>query len=255
MFCSIILVGHSQSWEVGGWIGTANYQGDLNPNFTLEHPGLAAGALLRYNFNTRLSVKVSGNYGEVFGNDAFSDEVFQRERNLSFDSKIYDGTLQFEFNFLKYEHGSEDHFFTPYLFGGISIFYFNPTTTFEGKTYDLQSLGTEGQFKGDEYALTQPALAFGGGFKVDISYDWSINLELSARRLFTDYLDDVSKTYPDMDDLEEARGEVAVQLSDRSYSGISQPGRQRGNSQDRDMYFFIGLTLAYNFARINCPYF
>ena len=137
----------------------------------------------------------------------------------------------------------------------MSIFYFNPQTTLNGETYDLQPLGTEGQFQGNEYLLTQPAIAFGGGFKIDISYDWSINLELSARRLFTDYLDDVSTTYPDFDDLEEARGDIAVQLSDRSLNGISEPGRQRGNSQDRDMYFFVGFTLAYNFAQVNCPYF
>lgn len=245
----------AQDWEAGIWVGTANYIGDLNPKFNLDNPSQAYGALVRYNFNKRLSLKFSGNYGTVVGNDAFSEDIFQRERNLNFESDIYDATLQFEFNFLKYVHGSEDHGFTPYLLGGVSLFSFNPTTTYEGQTYDLQPLGTENQFRGNEYALTQFALAFGGGIKFDLSFEWSINIEISARKLFTDYLDDVSGTYPDMEDLEEARGDIAVILSDRSFSNISEPGRQRGNSQINDSYVFLGVGLVYNFARINCPWF
>ncbi len=245
----------AQDWEGGLWIGTANYVGDLKPTFDLDNPGLAYGGIIRYNFDKRLALKFSGNFGSIVGNDAFSEDQFQRERNLNFESDVFDATLQFEFNFLKYIHGSEDNGFTPYLFGGISLFSFNPTTIHEGQTVDLQPLGTEGQFRGEEYALTQFAFAYGGGFKVDLSFEWSLNIEISARRLFTDYLDDVSTTYPDFEDLEEARGEVAVALSDRSFSGISEPGRQRGNSQNNDMYVFLGVGLVYNFARVNCPWF
>lgn len=45
--------------------------------------------------------------------------------------------------------------------------------------------------------------------KIDLSYRWSLNLELSARRIFSDYLDDVSTVYADKEDLEKLRGDVA----------------------------------------------
>ena len=37
---------------------------------------------------------------------------------------------------------------------------------------------------------------------MSFSYEWSFEFEISARKLFTDYLDDVSTAYPDIDDLE-----------------------------------------------------
>ena len=117
----------------------------------------------------------------------------------------------------------------------------------------LQPLGTEGQARGFEYDLTEVGLAYGGGIKFDLSYKWSINLEISARYLNTDYLDDVSTTYPDLTDLQETRGNIAVALSDPSLNqGLSEPGRQRGDSSNNDMFMFAGITLAYSFANVKC---
>lgn len=249
----------AQDWEVGGWLGGSHYFGDINANFKVQDPYVAGGAILRYNFNNRLSFKLSANVGKIGARDDKSPDAFQQNRNLSFTSRLIDGTAQFEFNFMKYEHGSNDNGFTPYILAGISIFHFNPRAEYEGEIHDLQPLGTEGQFKGDEYYLTQPAIAYGGGFKFDLNYSWSVNLELSTRRLFTDYLDDVSTQYPDLDNLDAMRGEIAVALSDRSLDGSGRrddnQGRQRGDSQKNDTYVFLGIGLVYNFARIKCFHF
>ena len=244
-----------QGWEAGGWIGMSHYYGDINSSFNVSSPGLAAGLVGRYNFNNRLCFKFSANYGNISADDADSKNSFEQTRNLSFKSVIFDGTGQFEFNFLPYDHGSKTNFYTPYLFAGLSVFYFNPLAEYEGEFYELRDLGTEGQFRGEEYYSLQGALAYGVGLKIDLSYEWSFNLELSARRLFTDYLDDVSTVYPDMDDLESLRGEVAVALSDRSIEdlGIGQEGRQRGDSNNNDSFAFLGLSLVYYFGDLRCP--
>ena len=243
----------AQDWEAGAWLGMTYSFGDINTEYRFDRPQIGFGVMSRLNFNRRLAAKFSGSFGQISGDDMLSNEPFQRERNLSFRSNVFDGTVQFEFNFMKYEHGSDDHFYTPYLFGGLSVFWFNPQAEYNGEWLNLQPLGTEGQFRGNEYNLIQPAMAFGGGFKFDLSYEWSINIEVSSRFLFTDYLDDVSELYPDMDDLVEARGPIAVALSDRSANqAIGESGRQRGNSQNTDIYMFAGFTLAYNFAAVKC---
>ncbi|MCI5082028.1 MAG: PorT family protein [Saprospiraceae bacterium] len=247
-------------WEAGFWLGTTNYFGDLNTSYDLSRPGLSGGIIARYNFNKRVAIKFSGSYGSVSADDAESSNAFERARNLSFESPIVDATAQFEFNFLPYTHGSKDEFFTPYLFAGLSGFYFNPKATFEGEVYELRELGTEGQFKGEEYYTVQGALTYGGGIKVDLSYEWSLNVEIGARYLFTDYLDDVSTVYPDREDLLRDRGEIAVALSDRSVeiegfddSTIGQPGTQRGNSNNNDTYIMFGVGLLYYFGDLKCP--
>lgn len=254
------IVSHAQrGWELGGWAGVSYYYGDLKPEFSLKKPGPAMGVIARWNFNERICLKFSGNATSVGADDADSDNAFQRSRNLSFQSFVVDGAAQLEFNFLPYVHGSKDEFYTPYLFGGFSVFHFNPKTEFGGEIVELRPLGTEGQFRGEEYYSIQGAATLGAGFKIDLNYRWSLNVECSIRRLYTDYFDDVSGVYADKDDIEALRGETALLLSDRSWEvesvdqTIGETGRQRGNSKDNDTYAFLGVGILYYFGDIRCP--
>ncbi|NRB47826.1 MAG: outer membrane beta-barrel protein [Saprospiraceae bacterium] len=261
LFLSIGTISMAQrGWEAGPWAGVSYYFGDLNTSYNLSKPQFAAGMIARYNFNNRLALKFSGNYGYILADDADSKNIYERARNLSFESPIIDASAQFEFNFLPYVHGSQEEYFTPYLFAGLSAFYFNPQAELNGELYELRALGTEGQFKGEEYFTVQGALNFGIGLKLDLSYEWSLNFELSVRQTFTDYLDDVSTIYPDESDLLRARGELAVQLSDRSITipGVVEEtlgieGRQRGDSSTNDSYLFLGVGLVYYFGDLRCP--
>lgn len=251
-----------QGVELGGWIGTSYYFGDLNTKFDLMHPGPGAGLIGRYNFNTRLCLKFSANYGFIRADDVYSENAYERRRNINFRSHIGDFSGQFEFNFFPYIHGSRDKNFTPYLFAGFSAFYYNPYAVYDGeKTPSLRDLGTEGQFRGEEYSTFETGLNFGGGLKLDITEEWSLNFELSLRKLFTDYLDDVSTTYPDPDDIQAYRPnftEIALLASDPSLpdaegNKLGMPGRQRGNSKDNDSYNFFQIGLLYYFGNLKCP--
>ena len=253
-----VAVQAQRGYEVGGWLGTSYYFGDLNNNINLSMPGPAGGILARYNFNNRVCFSLSGNYGRVRADDARSDNAFERSRNLNFESDVIDGTAALEFNFLPYVHGSRDEFFTPYLFAGLSIYYFNPKANFDGQMIELRPLGTEGQFRGEEYYTVQSGLAYGTGLKISLSYEWSVNISLGARFLFTDYLDDVSTVYPDYDDLENLRGDLAVSLSNRSIpiagvGEVGEPGTQRGSANTNDHYVFLGVGMYYYFGDLRCP--
>lgn len=249
---------HAQmkGWELGGWLGASNYFGDLNTNWRVNRLHFAYGGGARYNFNDRLAVRLNVGAGRISADDADSKNIFENRRNLRFSSPIVDGSFVLEFNFLPYVHGHREFFFTPYVFAGPAFFYFNPQAEYEGVKYNLRDLGTEGQFKGEEYNLAQGALAYGLGFKTDLSYRWSLAVEFSGRKLFTDYLDDVSGTYADPRDINSLRGEVAVALADPSFEPkIGGRGRQRGNGKSNDMYAFINVGLYYYFGYIRCPAF
>ncbi len=257
---SSVMLSAQNGWEAGGWIGTSHYFGDLNTNFDLSKPGLAGGFVLRYDFNKRLALKLGGSFGSVSGDDALSDNLYQRARNLSFRSPLAEGLMQLEFNFFPYVHGDPDYFFTPYVLGGFNVFYFNPQAEIDNEWIELRPLGTEGQFKGEEYYTVQGGLAFGIGFKIDLNYYWSLNFEIGARKLFTDYLDDVSTVYPDLQDLEQLHGELAAQLSDRSIeiegvdtSNFGRAGYQRGDSSANDTYVLSGISIVYYFGGLKCP--
>lgn len=255
--CSILLPFATKAQkgpELGGWLGTSFYFGDLNTTLRITKPGIALGLTARYNFNNRVSARSTLSYGNVGADDATSQNNFERNRNLSFRSSIFDLSNVVEFNFFKYEHGSPTFNKTPYFFGGFNVFYFDPTASLDGRKYHLRDYGTEGQQPGNEYGFINAGLLLGGGIKIDVNRHISLNIEISTRFLFTDYLDDVSTVYPEKSVLQSARGEVAVALSDRSLvEGLGQAGRQRGDRKAKDQYTFAGVSVMRYFGGIECP--
>lgn len=259
LLCTLMstIVDAQRGPELGLAVGVSNYFGDLNTSYSLKRVGPAVALVGRHNFNNRMSIKFAGTYGRLQARDSDSENPFQRARNLSFRSPVIDGSLQIEFNFFPYIHGSPDHFFTPYVLLGAGFSYTNPKAFIDDRWVALQPLGTEGQPVGGEYSLGQPAIAFGFGIKTDLTYQWSLNVELSGRALFTDYIDDVSTTYPNLLQLQNIRGSLAARLSDRSGEvspePISEPGRQRGNSRNSDAYAFLTVGIMHYFGKVPCP--
>lgn len=243
-----------KGYELGGWLGTSYYYGDLNTTLKIVDPGLAGGLTARYNFNHRVSARGSLSVGSVGASDADSDNHFEQNRNLQFRSIFGDLTGLLEFNFFHYEHGHPTYNKTPYFFGGINLSYYDPTAELNNVKYKLRKLGTEGQPLGQEYGTITGGLVLGGGFKFDINRKVSVNIEIGTRFLFTDYLDDVSTVFPDKGTLKDTRGEVAVQLSDRSLiDGLGAEGRQRGDSKGNDRVVMAGIGIVRYFGGITCP--
>lgn len=252
------------SQEVGVSIGAANYYGDLNDHFGYKGIGPSAGFFIRQNIGTRFAFKTCFNYMKVGYNDAYSSRPFNQNRNLSFESDIFDITGQFEFNFLNYikniYYEDEGSPFTPYLSMGIGVFFFNPQAEYQGKVYDLQALGTEGQLDeyytgNSKYKLYNFALVYGGGLKYQATKNLVLGIDFSIRRTFTDYLDDVSGYYVPEISLPEADKGIAYQLYNRSkelgdYS--NKTGKQRGTLDGNDDYATFQLQVSWIFLNSSC---
>jgi hypothetical protein len=251
----------AQRNEIGVFLGTSYYLGDLNPSkhFLLSKP--AGGLIYRYVFNPRWAIKVSGMYGSVEGDDAVAK--FNETRNLSFKSHVFEVSPQLELNFLPYVTGNtKEDYFTPYIFAGISVFSFNPKAKFEGVWYDLKPLGTEGQgipqySNLKPYSLTNISFPFGLGFKYSVGKNVCIGAEWGLRKTVTDYLDDVSTTYADPELLTQQHGDIGATLADRSGDNLNNTGLQRGNpSGTNDWYAFAGAFITFKFnasGKNTCP--
>ena len=251
----------AQDIEAGLLLGTAQYQGDLSKQqYTLSETKPGFGGLFRYYFNPKFNLKASIMYGQISGDDAnYDDEKGRKRRNLSFRSHILEGSVQLEYNILPYVNNTELYKWAPYVFTGVSVFNFNPKAEYQGETYELQPLGTEGQGtqgEPDKYNLTQLSIPLGVGLKYSVGSGWNIGLEAGLRKTFTDYLDDVSSDYPDPSVFDD--GSIANKLYDRSdeVEGIDQQvhgeGSQRGNPDDDDWYTFFGFTITKTFRETGC---
>lgn len=237
--------------EIGGWVGVSHYFGDLNTDYSLNDPGPAFGIVARQNFNERLCLVGGINYSRVGARDEDSQNTVEKSRNLSFKSNVFDASLGLEFNFFTYIHGDKRYYYTPYASAGIVVAKFNPTAELNDVKYNLRDFNTE---TSASYATVSPGIQFGVGFKWDLSYRWSFNVGLQARRLSTDYLDDVSTVYPDLNSLQGGPTGIAAQLSDRSgVEGFATAGNQRGNSLNNDTYAFIHISMVRFFTQLECP--
>jgi hypothetical protein len=266
LLCCLLLTvttAHAQEHEIGGWAGITNFFGSINNTFGWKDVKPAGGLFYRYNLNKRFAAKVMVSYGEVAGDDSKSDNAFDRQRNLSFRSRVADIAGTFEFNFFKYNKNNPKHNgFTPYIATGFGLFFFNPEAFYKGQWYFLQPLGTEGQndpsYSGvKKYKLYSFEVPLEGGFKIHLKKNWSANIFASAHETFTKYLDDVSGTYASTASLPGGSHGIAAKLADRSGEvndgvNIGKPGYQRGNGR-YDQYVFVGVAITYTFMSLKCP--
>ncbi len=253
----------AQDWEFGGMGGISVYGGDLAKDVIAHNEIHAAyGGLLRHNFNPYITLKSNIYYGTISGDDANQDKQILINRNLSFQSTILDIGAQAEINFSGFETTDPKKRTSLYGLIGLSVFRFNPKTEFNNRMVELQPLGTEGQGttsfdERDKYALTQISIPIGGGIKHAFSKHWSIGFEAGLRKTFTDYLDDVSKTYVSPEVLTATHGKIAAKVSNRSGEVLDEPWQvdsksNRGNSTLKDWYYFAGVTLTYTVVPDRC---
>ncbi|MBV7528966.1 DUF6089 family protein [Chitinophaga sp. sic0106] len=251
--------------ELGVSIGTAHYFGDLNTRRALNAMKPSVGIYYRKYFNDYVGVRAHGRYMQLGYSDVYNDNEFQRRRNLSFNTDLFELAFQGDFNFFRFEPGSLDRRFSPYFTGGISVFRYNPYAYLDGQKYFLQPLHTEGQGTSvyperKPYSLLSYAWLIGGGFKYNISRKVNVAIEAVYRYTETDYLDDVSTTYAGASAFPpgfNGQPSVAYQLQDRS-GAVGDPlgvkGFQRGNSRDKDQFITIELSISILFTSYHCKF-
>jgi hypothetical protein len=262
-FVSVATLSQAQYFEFGMFGGVSNYQGDLAPvAFKPSETHLAPGMFIKYNFNKFVSIKTSYYHGKISGYDSHYLDPFRQKRNLSFESNIDEISLFGEVYLTGYQPHKKKNLLSPYVFGGVGMFNFNPRAFYNGAWYDLQPLGTEGQGTNaypdrKPYSLWQVCLPLGLGFKGSISPHWNAGVEFGWRKVFTDYLDDVSSTYVDKEILIAENGLMSWELSNRfdevngGVEWLKDDTYLRGDPTDDDWYFFCGFIVSYNLDPIN----
>jgi len=294
-------------YSLGGGISFSQYFGDLNQFafsnlFKSRSTDVGISASLSHRFNPHMEWTFELSWIRLTADDYYNNspldpgEIFNYTRNLSFRNDMMEFNVQLKYFFIKNAYSyAERPFFSPYLFAGIGMLYQSPkaripefnlnnerNTNF-GKWQSLRPLGTEGQFSEaydlQPYSYLQPVIPLGLGINFKINNLFNINLEVSYRYVFTDYLDDVGGTYVDLGAL---NSDLARSFSDRSrelnssngrnprnfaaiyeaaeptiyvskYNGQSyqvlnnygNEGGQRGDLSKKDFYLLTGIKIAY----------
>ena len=258
-YCLILLLfiapaADAQKWDIEVMGGIAGYNGDLTEHvLSYRTAGPSAGINVKYNLSNDVIVLRGGiAWGKISGDDRHNKQADLRSRNLNFETHIWEANLCVEINIFEPEYFNV----YPYVFAGVGAFRFNPYTyDNENVKQYLQPLGTEGQglasYPGRKpYSLTQFCLPFGGGMKVNLGGRCDLIYELGGRFLFTDYLDDVSTSYVNSQELMASSRPKAVELAYRQKnSPYPNEGDQRGNPKVKDWYFMSGFKLLFRLGK------
>jgi Domain of unknown function (DUF6089) len=271
LFCSVanaqMYFETVQKGEFGLTIGGAHYFGDLNTRAAFNRPRPAAGIFFRKQFGNYISARISGHFAQLGYSDTYSKNEYQRLRNLSFNTNIYEVAIQGDFNFFKFLPQDPARNFTPYVTLGVGVVNFDPYAYLEGQKYFLRPLGTEGQTAGylgrTPYSTTAVVIPFGVGIKYNLTEKVNISFEVAHRFTFTDYLDDVSTTYalpagfaPNGPNGSFSEAQL---LQDRSYeltkdgTPFFSRGNQRGFSKQKDQYIIAEMGISFNLSSYRCP--
>ena len=250
-----------QEGQFGITLGAAHYFGDLNNRAAFNRPKIAVGGFFRKQFGNYTGLRVSAHYAQLGYSDVYSDNDYQKRRNLSFNSNVWEIALQGDFNFFKYIPDEPGYLFTPYVTLGVGIFAYDPYAFYQDEKVFLRPLNTEGQtFYQNRKAYGTMALCFpiGIGFKYSINQNLNLSFEIAHRFTRTDYLDDVSTTYIGVDKFPSPNGipSIASIMQDRSYETgepIGVEGRQRGWSKQKDQYLIAEVGLSFNLSSYRCP--
>lgn len=264
----------TRHYEFGLFRGYSTYYGDLANNgdyINMTDKGEAMGYFLRYNFDSHFALKFSYLNGTIYGSDDDATNNYERARGLNFTNTIGEYAITAEYNFLNFNMCRSDAVYSPYLFFGFALFKHNPLKynmvgldRIPDQENPLVFQRTEGQdtrpywgapvswSDGDqggyrtEYSLTQYSIPIGLGFKYRFYRNSTLAVELGYRQLFTDYIDDVSKSFVD-------NPLSRDKTSSKAYAdplGTHNEGDLRGTKRGNDYYLFFGLSLSFSTA--NC---
>jgi hypothetical protein len=260
------------SWEVGGGLGASNYLGEIGGNEGTARPWIldmklgqsrqVVNGYVRYRFNEYFNLRADLTYGRLQGADSLSANPARFSRNLSFRNDIVELAARIEYPFIyQYDVGSTGRYllnFHAFVFAGAAVFYNNPKANYKDKWVRLQPLQTEGV----KYGKIQASFPVGVGFYYTYKKQHRFGWEMAWRFTLTDYIDDVSKTYPrdtsgmsaTAQALSNRNPELNIDPSDPRYInpynyGPATPDQKnenpRGDNGDRDSYIFTTFSYGY----------
>lgn len=249
------------------------YQGDMSsslaPDMRTSHFSLGFG--VGYRLNQIVKLELGYNRGKISGADSLVSG--HEKRNLHFESPISDIRLLTYIDLfgiydkiwpntlMEGEYGGRK-FLGPGLIFGIGYTKYNPKGFYNGEWYRLRDLGTEGQhIPGGAYP--EPYNKWALNIKYGISFGYKLSnkvhleMEFIYHDVFTDYLDDLSGTYPDYNELiATENGKIAAQFTYGGRDGsVVRKGQLRGNPDTKDAFVTFGFKLTYVISRKDLEFF
>jgi len=208
----------SQTYEIGGFVGGANFIGDVGKTSYLAPKTPVFGALFKWNRSERHAFRGSLNFARIEGDDNDSHESRRKERGYKFQNNIIELSVGIEYTFWEFEMYSGKKASAPYLYTGITYFRYN--ALYKKNNDDIVEFDKSGSF----------AIPMVLGYKTTIGKKIVLAGEIGVRYTFTDNIDGSNP------------GNGSEEGESLSF----------GNANNNDWYVFTGMSLSFTFGRKPC---
>jgi len=212
-FLTSLTTMHAQINEIGVFLGGANYIGDVGPTTYIAPNELSFGILYKWNRSPRHAYRFSYTQARITSRDEKSKSEGRLLRDYDFQNSVKELSLGLEFNFFDFNLHEMKSKFTPYVYTGLSYFFYEDIYSFAGTS---KKDGTD----------TSMAIPMTVGVKAKLTQSLVMGLEVGTRYTFTDNIDSSNP-------------------SDSQHLKF-------GNLDSNDWYVFSGFTLTYTFGEKPC---
>lgn len=211
---------YAQIWELGGGIGTANYNGDIIKYYQPLSTRPSGTIIIKRNFSPSFLLKFTGSYAFIAANDKYKSNQFSQSRNYNLNSSIWEIGFTPEYNFLDFRKKSyrQTQKWSPFFYGGIALWSYQSKLKSNGIEINPEDLPQNG---------VGISIPMGIGIKYSINHFWNVGFEVGSRKTYTDALD--------------------------LTSNISKTNFQVGDNTKNDWYFISTFFITYTFWGVRCP--
>lgn len=183
------------------FLGTISKKGSILGNDMNMLLGVNVNYLLFSNLSAGLSIESF----KLSNSDAKSNNNEQLARGMSFSTSMLSISPSINYDFVDNRLYSKAKKIKPSIGLGLDIVSFNPTGVYNGTVFNLQPLGTAGQYS-DSTKKPYSTLAFGYFMNFKVKYQInrfnSVGLHMSYHVSMSNYLDDVGPdAYPSVSSL------------------------------------------------------
>ena len=177
----------AQNFEIGLTLGATTYDGDIGLTTKSLGKSLrpAIGLVGKYRLSNSFLLRGHVITGKLAGSEKNHPDAWRQLRGFAFESKITELALVLEWEF--FTKGR----FTAFAFGGVGATFFNPKADYnEPNPYILMDINNDSKAN---YKKMTPSIPMGLGVKYAMNHNFNLSLEAGYRKVFTDYLDGISK--------------------------------------------------------------
>lgn len=226
------------------FLGTISTKGSIFAN----DMNMLLGIHINYTISSNLSAGLNIESFKLSNSDANSNNNDQLARGMSFSTSMLSVSPSINYDFVDNTLYSKSRSIRPSIGFGLDIMSFNPTAIYNGTVYNLQPLGTGGQYS-DSTKKPYSLLAFGYFFNFKLKYQINkfncVGFNVSYHSSLSPYLDDVGPdTYPSVSSILNSskitNKDAAIYFSNPT--SINAVGQYRNNpDRARDSYLNFGI--------------